>query len=384
MKRLVAGRFAASVVGSGLQAITLLLIATKLGVSDFGVFGVVFALGTVGSTLLGFGFPARALRLAAEAAPPRAASTMALIRLLVVLLFAACLCGVAIGLPTVAAVIAVAGAITSIEIVTELAQNTLTGTRRIRIASVLLVGQRLLVLAVVVWSADTRSMGLSLVLAAVVVVATNLATVIRARPLTAGASRFIREGFGYWRANVASSLNALEQPIVTAASGSIVGGLYAVGARITAPINLLSQATIAVTAADLATTEPAKRNQLFEKVRRFTAMVASFGVLVSIPVGMALAWLLGEGYERAWIPVAACVVAGTLMGVNQAHQSMLFAMHMPGTAARCVLIGSLSGLAAAAGGAAMFGIVGASVAPVLAQAIMLALFIPAVRRAQQS
>lgn len=383
MKRLVAGRFAASLIGSALQAVMLLLLATKLGVSDFGIFGAISALALAGSTLLGLGFPARALRLAAEPQPLRMATTMMLFRICVVGVLFIALWIVATVSPELRFVAMVSGSIAGTEIVTELAQNTLTGVRRVRAASILLVTQRTLTLVAVAISNGTDQLAGCLAIASAIVILANVAVVARRRPQMRGVFTSVRETSGYWRANIAASVSSLEQPLVTAIGGSSVGGLYAVGARLLAPVNLLSQSMIAVTAADLATAPSEDRDRLFARIRKFAIIIAGIGACMALPAGLVLMLLLGIGYELVWIPVAACVVAGTLMGVNQCHQSMLFALGVPSVAARCVFVGTIAGLAAAALGAAAFGIVGASAAPVLAQATMLTQFVPSVARARR-
>lgn len=374
MKRSLTIRLAGMAAAALMQAVSYLLLARMLGAAQFGQFAALFAVGSLVSVLSGFGFTPLALRLGSGADAARVRSTMVCIRLAVTAMIVALLAAVATTVGTAAQVVGLAVAFVAVDAMTDLCQACLAGARRIAAASAMLVAQRLAMLAAISALTLAHLPPGVLAAAAVTIVAANVGIVVRARPAPARAGRLILSSRGYWAANTAASISQLEIPMIVTLGGGVLGGLYAAGARAASPINLVAQAILQIATPDLTRADGPERWKLFLSLRRATAWLVLTGAVVALPAGMLVAWVLGDAYAGAWATVAGFVVGGAIMGANQAHQALLLAVGRAGESARCVAIGAVAGVAAAAVLAGTVGMPWIAVVPVIAQGTMHLLF----------
>src|SRR5690606_34614216 len=275
-------------------------------------------------TLSGAGFTHRALRLRAE--PPGAVekrATMAAYRVSAAVVIAALALAVSAvtGSPVASGV--VAAIFISIDAVNDICQSALAGADRLGRATVVLICQRSLLLGAVIALAATDS-ALWVLAAALVMMAANAALTIRRMPRLTLLRELVRTSGSYWRANLASSISQLEVPLITMFGGTAPSGLYAAGARAGGPVNLLAQALLHAATPELSGSAASQRAALFRRMRRITWVIVGFALLAAGPAGLLGAWIFGDQYQRAWPIVAGFVVGGALMGVNQAHQALLF------------------------------------------------------------
>lgn len=363
-------RFVGTLVGALVQLVTFVVLARALGVSQYGGFAAVFGAGAFAATLTGAGFTHRALRLRAEETDPaQTRATMVTFRVVLAVLLAglALVLGPLVGLSPVSC--AVAAAFIAVDAATDVCQAALAGAGRLGAATALLISQRTLVLGAASLFAVTEDARVML-LTAVTVVGANTAMTVRRTPRLAGLPVLIRTSRPYWRANLAASLSQLEVLLIAMTGGSTPSGLYGAGSRAGSPVNLLAQALLQAATPALSAAPPDQRLPLFLRMRRVTWFIVTGAAVLAVPAGFAGAWLLGEGYRESWPIIAGFVVGGALMGVNQAHQALLFAEDRAGSAARAIAIGAVAALGYAAAAAALLPIWLLALTPVVAQLVM--------------
>ncbi|HWU28367.1 MAG TPA: oligosaccharide flippase family protein [Microbacterium sp.] len=370
MVHLIAWRFIGTLSAALVQFATYVLLARALGVGDYGVFAALFGVGSFITTLTGAGFTHRALRLRAEGDDPSVKrATMVAFRaalgtLLAVVVF---LIGTSAELPVASCI--VAASFILIDAVTDICQAVMAGADQLGRATMILIAQRLLLLTTAAAFVSTEQPSW-LIGAALIATAANVAVTIRGWPRGSTLIKLITTSFSYWRANLASSLSQLETPVIALIGGSAASGLYGAGSRAGGPVNLLAQALLQAATPTLSTALPHERMSLFTQMRHVTWGIVGAALILAVPAGFAGAWLLGDEYTQAWPFIAGFVVSGALMGVNQAHQAVLFAFDRAASAARAVAIGAVAALLYAAVAAWALPIWTLILTPVVAQSVM--------------
>ncbi len=377
-------RFGGMAVAALIQFGTYVVLARFLGVDGYGAFAAVFGGGMFAVTLSGAGFTHRALRLRAEPAhAPEKRATMVAYRISAAAVIAALALVVASLTGSSAASGIIAAIFIAIDAVNDICQSALAGAGRLGRATVVLICQRALLLGAVIMLATTDS-ALWILAAALVMIATNAALTIRRMPSLALLRDLMRTSGSYWRANLASSISQLEVPLITMFGGTMPSGLYAAGARAGGPVNLLAQALLHAATPELSGAPALQRAVLFRRMRLITWAIVAIALLVAVPAGLLGAWIFGDEYTRAWPIVAGFVVGGALMGVNQAHQALLFAIGQAAPAARAIGVGALVALGFAVACALWLPIWCLAFTPVVAQGVMQAGLARAVRRSGEA
>lgn len=371
MRRSVLLRFTGLATASLVQALSYVVLARTLGAAGFGSFSWLLSAGLLLISLTGFGFTHRMLRTPVGEEGDGLRSLAVMTRLVMATLIGIVLAIVGVSLGVGTSVVTVAVAFLTIEAVTDLCQAALAGQRRIGYATVLLVIQRTAALGAVV---STLWTVIPFVFVAGAIVMANAVSVLRRRPRMRGLSAAISSSRGFWAANLAASISQAEIPIITAAGGASMAGIYAGGVRAASPINLLSQALLHVSTPELTRIENEARWELFRRMHTVTLWVIAGAVVMAVPVGFAVAWLLGPGFEVAWATAAGFVLGGAIMGANQAHQALLLALGRPGLSARAVAVGAVAGVVSAAILATTVALPWLGLVPVITQGTMYLLF----------
>ena len=370
MARQIAWRFIGTLSAALVQFATYVLLARALGIGDYGVFAALFGIGSFITTLTGAGFTHRALRLRAEGDDPSVKrATMVAFRVSVgaLLAIAVLIIGTFTGLPLASCV--AAASFILIDAITDICQAVMAGADQLSRATMILVAQRLLLLTTTAVFVVTDQPSW-LIGAALIATAANVAVTVRQWPRGSMLGKLITTSFSYWRANLASSLSQLETPVIALIGGSAASGLYGAGSRAGGPVNLLAQALLQAATPTLASVLPHERMSLFAQMRRVTWSIVGAALILAVPAGFAGAWLLGDEYTQVWPFIAGFVVSGALMGVNQAHQALLFAFDRAAAAARAVAIGAVAALLYAAVAAWALPIWALVFTPIVAQSVM--------------
>lgn len=341
-----AARVLARILSSAALGVTLILLARGTTVPQFGEFMVAYSVGMVVGILAGFGAPARALRAAAE-------DDEALVLRSLYTAHSAAVATVAVlaagwGLATGASAALVAGGLFAVgDTVQNYAQAHLAGMGRQTAASALIVVQRLVPLAALLWSLTGGQQSVTALACAYAAVAAlglavPLPSAVRTRGRWAGV---LRSGGGYWSYNAAGLLTQLQVPVLAAVSTTTIVGLYSAAAKVVGPLTIFSAAVSTVVVPELARRVGTPGfDALYRLFSRATYGYLLLVLLATWPLTVVVVALLGPQYQPAWPLVAAMTVGAGLSACSQAGASKLVALGRPAPASRAILAGGVVGV----------------------------------------
>lgn len=368
------GRIGARIVASGLQALTLLLLARHLGATSFGLFAVGIAVGYLASAVASLGGPYRVLRAAAEenALSLRATLLLVLIAGSVILSAAATLLW-GIGLLEFAGL---AGFLLGVsDQVNTFGQFDAAGSGAHGSASSMAIQQRAIPAAVVLLTAGAFSLPLmvaSFGFAAIYPLVHGL----RATPLRLARKRTLRGSWGFWSYTLMQTSPQLEAPVVNAVADATTAGLYGIANRVANPLTILSSALGSIFIPEIAAaTSEGRRRSLGA---RLIAVSTAYAVVISalaVWIAPLVVELTGPAYRSAEPLIAATVVAAGLSSISQAYNALLIAAGRPFASTLTLGIGTATSLAGLAALASFDGARMLWVAPLLTQAVVLIIFV---------
>lgn len=360
----VAFRFGGRLVGTGLQAATLVLMARTLGPDLFGTYSAALAAGYLASGLLSFGGPVRLLRLSAESHAIELVSDLFALRII------GSIAAFGIALLLLPGPLGVAaGALVLADGLMEFEQARMSGMGRHVRATFLVIVQRFVplicVIGMLVWQPAAYAL-LSIGGAIVAIIA--LRELLGSVGFPSNLIGAARSSAGYWMSSAAANLNQLEMLVLKPLVAPSVLGVYAAAGRIANPLTIFVSALQVVLVPELARASGTDgESRVF---RRFFWVTLAYvlALIIFSPVIVSLALLvLGSSFESARGFLYAMVLASGLSCLSQVFQSRLIAHGRPAPASVVVIAGTIVGLAALAGFAILDGGSWLWAAPVVAQ-----------------
>lgn len=378
--------FTLRVLGTGfsslIQAASLILLARNVGPTIYGEFSTLLNIGVLCGAVLGFGFASKALVSKSMSARQSTIATMIVIRFTVVLIVWVPVVGFSFvsGYPVIGAAVAIyVGA----ELLSDLLQGILAGESRQVLATGLLLIQRATLLVAIILSGSLGNdsywiaVGAASSLTALWQVAFFSTRLVKLR----NPFKVIREGAGFWYSNLSASLNQLDVPIMRTSGDVATVGVYSAGARISAPLGLVTTAILNVFTPRLAgAKDDAERMRLFSRLRNIAWMYGAFLVLISPGIAAVLVWFLGPAYQDGRWLYGAVVVGAAISGVSQVYQALFYVSGQAAASGSIVLSGTIVFLLTVGAFAVSGAMLALVLAPILGQVVILCGFIVTRRR----
>jgi O-antigen/teichoic acid export membrane protein len=320
-------RMVARLLGSAMQAVTLVLLARSAPVAEFGGFMVAFGLSMVVGIVIGFGAPARALRAPADPHYRTLLSSLFWLHSLFVAIGLAAGVLACLAFGSGAAIFAglLFGASDTIN---NYCQSHLAGDAHQGTASLLVLVQRALpALLIGLLSAhgqfDFTAMTACFAITAVIA----LVAVVPSAREGPRLSVALRGSFHYWTYTLTATLPQLELPGLGFVAGGTTVGPYSIASRVVGPITIFS-----ASAAQVVIPELAKRvgTPAFDSLyRRFLQVGLSFSALVVLCAQLiadAVLAVVGDNYAHARTLIFAMVVASAVTVCSQVLNCKLIAL----------------------------------------------------------
>lgn len=310
-------------VASGLQALSLVLLARVLGAREFGLLVSLLAIGAVIGVLTGFGGTSHALRVLASSEPKRLAATMMRMRALSLVGVAPVVCGLGYYLFGFEAVqsFAIAGFVAA-EADSQLSRSIAVGFQRLRMANILALCRPMAMLLGILVSLGFSVSTIAGYCAGAFISACVARLSVSALVGRSGQVRpVLRASYGYWWSTSLVSLQQLDVPLVGGISSVDLAGNYAGVNRLVNPVNLAASAVLAIFTPELSkSTELNEKDRVFREAFRIVLRGALALVLLSPVAAIVGPILLGPDFEDS-----GPLFVGLTMGVAVNAFSQLYA-----------------------------------------------------------
>jgi O-antigen/teichoic acid export membrane protein len=201
------------------------------------------------------------------------------------------------------------------------------------------------------------------------------------RPRLAEGRRLLAEAAPFGVVGLVTDLQRLDVAVARLGGGGIAAGLYAAASRMIQPYYALTNAGSLVLFPRLASLDEDRRRIAIRKVVRAATLLSCAAVLPLVlfaPQVMRL--VLGQPYASAATPFRILLVAVVLVALNQPLAAFFQAGDRAAEVAWAVSIASVVGLAIGYAASSTLKAVGAAVAAVSLQAILLSLLLRLYRR----
>lgn len=326
------GLLVARVAGAVLQAVILLLLARFTPLSDFGAFGVTYAVGAIALGIGGLGLATRALR--AGRGDPQGIGRPSLVLALAGAGAAAVVAAISGALITGSPVPAIAaGAFVLADGVSEVAQNLMFGTHRLPRAAAISVIRRggpvIAVAVAVALAAPSTAVYTAAAAGALVGLAVVLATVrLEHAANPTGAIVLVRESRPYWANGAWAMLQQLDVVLVGALLGSRAAGVFTAGFRLASPAHIVTSLLIAQMVPAMTASLQSDRPTDGGRTHLRLALAYSGAIALLSPLLAIVAiFLLGPDFADFWLIFVLLFVNTAVSVVNQTLAARVFALH---------------------------------------------------------
>ncbi len=340
------GRVIARVVSSFALGACLILLARGTDPHSLGVFMTAYAIALIVGVAVGFGAPTRVLRAPAEVHGTAAALYRVHTGVVCVVLGAGAVGAMAYSVIAAAGVVFAWG-----DTVLNYAQAHLAAMGRDLAGNLLILAHRLVPLLVAALCLLTQGSVSFVVFGIASLVPVVLGVLVprrrSERSIGVGRGAVFGPGWtGYLGFTGAAMISQLQVPVLGAAGGPAMTAPYALAARVTGPITLVTASLTQVLVPELARRrdEPERFRRIFRTIVLGCAIYLVVIVVLCWPAARVVTALAGPQYRDATVLVAACIVAAGLSANSQGLNVKLLALGRPHRATVPILVGNVVGL----------------------------------------
>lgn len=194
---------------------------------------------------------------------------------------------------------------------------------------------------------------------------------------------FGRGWTGYLGFTGAAMISQLQVPVLGAAGGPAMTAPFALAARVTGPITLVTASLTQVLVPELARScaDPVRFRRIFRTIVIGCAIYLVVIVSLCWPAARVVTALAGPQYRDATVLVAACIVAAGLSANSQGLNVKLLALGRPHRGTVAILVGNVVGLVVLYATGRTAELRSVAWAPIVTEVVVLALMSLAVTQA---